>query len=322
MRELFESIRRWRDVDLPILICGETGTGKELVARAVHAASTRRHGPFHSIHCASLPTELFESELFGYEAGAFTGAEESRPGLLEHLDGGTLLLDEITLLPPATQAKLLQVLDRKTIRPLGSLDARSVDVRFLASTSSSPDDAVQRGDLSDELFFRLRSLTLPVPPLRARQDDIPLLFGHFLALHARRLERELPSVSEAAEDLLRRHGWPGNVRELETLAIRLIVDSRPGDLVGVDGVRRLLGPRTRAGLFGDDLLEGRTLDELRTELERAYLEKLFLDSGGDVRRVLEHLGIRRSNLYTRFRKLGIDVRELRQRMRDGRGNDG
>ena len=310
MRTILETVRKLEDLDLPVLITGETGTGKELVARAVHKTGPRRRGPFFSLHCASLPPELFESELFGYEAGAFTGAEESRTGILEHLDGGTLLLDDITQLSSLTQAKLLQVLDTHVVRPLGSLDVKSVDVRFLASTNQDLDDDLQRGAFREDLFHRLRGAVVHLPPLRARPEDIPELTQHFFQKHGRRLDRAPPILTRNALDLFRTYPWPGNVRELESLIIRLIVTSTPGTALEPSRIRGFLTSR-RPSLFPETLLEGRDLKELRRELDRAYLVKLFHSCDGDIPAMARTLDMKRSNLYTWMRKVGIDVRSLR-----------
>lgn len=317
MLRLLEHLERLRDLDLPGLIVGETGTGKELVAKAIHQMSTRRRGPFWSLHAASLPEELFESELFGYEAGAFTGAEESRQGLLEHFRSGTLLLDEITLLSPSTQAKLLQVMDSKTVRPLGSLETHPVDVRLLTTSSVNPKEAVATGALRQDFYYRLRAVEIHVPPLRERREDIPLLMRHFLERHGRRLERIPPAVSPETIACLSGYHWPGNVRELETLAVRLLVDTSPGRTVEPRTIERLLARKGEDPVFPDEILAGRNLKELRAELDKAYLLHLFRATEGDIQKMLKKLGIKRSNLYTWFRKLGIDVRELRRRMSEG-----
>jgi DNA-binding NtrC family response regulator len=178
-------IERLRDKELPVLIRGETGTGKELVARAIHEAGPRCGGRFFALHCGSLPAELFESELFGHEAGAFTGAGESREGLLEHVSGGTLLLDEVCSLSLELQAKLIWLLDTKMVRRLGGLDERVVDVRFLAASSADIEAGITAGTFRADLYFRLRGVEIRLPPLRARKEDIPLLARHFLDAHAR-----------------------------------------------------------------------------------------------------------------------------------------
>jgi DNA-binding NtrC family response regulator len=311
MRKLYETVDRLRGVELPVLITGETGVGKELVARAVHRTSPRKDGPFYALRCASLPPQLFESELFGYEAGAFTGAEESRPGLLEHLGGGTLLLDEITELSRETQTKLLQVIDTKVVRPLGSLEPRPVDVRFLASTREDAAESVREGALGADLYYRLRAVEIHVPPLRERREDIPLLVRQLLRRHAQKLNRSPPTLSQAALRRLGEHDWPGNVRELESLVERLLIERGAGAVVDAGDVRALLGPLKARSLFPPDLLAGRDIEDLRRELDRAYLERVFQESGGRIPEILDALRIRRSTLYAWMRRVGLDVKDLR-----------
>jgi DNA-binding NtrC family response regulator/Tfp pilus assembly protein PilF len=314
-----EAVARLCDLPFPVLIVGETGAGKEVVARAIHRSSSRAERAFESIHCASLPAELFESEIFGHEAGAFTGAEAARPGLVEHAEGGTLFLDEVTLLSVQTQGKLLQFLDSRTVRRLGGLDARAVDVRVVASSSRDPQDAVRRGELREDLYYRLRTFEVRIPPLRERRADIPLLLDHFLRLHARQLERPAPRLDDAARAVLTEHDWPGNVRELEGLVVRILVEGDGRTPVSPERLRAMLPPAPAKRPFPEAALEGRSLEELRTELERAYLEKLFRDAGGDIHVILERLRIQRSNLYSWFRRVGIDIRELRGKIDQDRG---
>lgn len=313
MEEVFETIRRLADKDIPVLIRGETGTGKELVARALHATSSRRKGPFLALHCASLPTELFESELFGYEAGAFTGAEEARSGILEHLDGGTLLLDEIGGLGPETQTKLLRVLDARVIRPLGGLRTRRIDVRFLAATSADVEEGIRTGSFRPDLYWRLAGVEIAVPSLRARKEDIPDLAAHFLRLHARRLEfGSAPRILPDALRILGEHDWPGNVRELETVLVRALVAASPHGYLEADAIRRVLPRPARRSLFPPEAIAGRDLRDLRRELESAYLGRLFRDTGGDLARMAETLGVTVSNLYHWLKKVGLDIRALRR----------
>ncbi len=314
---LFDRLARLRDLDLPALIVGATGTGKELVARIIHANGPHRRGPFHVLQATALPAELFESELFGYEAGAFTGAEDSRVGLLEHLSGGTLLIDEVDQLTASTQKKLLQVVDSKLVRPLGSINPRPIDVRFLASSSVDPAAAVASGQLLPELLYRLAQFEIQLPPLKERPDDVPLLMRHFLSTHGEKLGREPPSLSTGALDLLSQLEWPGNVRELQTVAVRLLV-SHAGSTVDAATVEDLLAPdpRREEALFSGDLFRRHDLKSLRNELERAYLIHVFETTGGDVQRMLTELNVGRSNLYSWFKRVGLDVQNLRRRVKE------
>lgn len=309
--QVLETIEKLRDLELPVLITGETGTGKELVAKAIHKTSPRHAGRFSVLHCASLPQELFESELFGYEAGAFTGADESRPGLLELYAGGTLLLDEIDSLSLVTQSKLLQVLDRKVVRPLGGVHPRLVQVRFLVASSRDLGALVQAEAFRKELYYRIAGTEIQVPPLRARKGDIPDLVEHFLARHAQQLDRPTPRVSSAALGKLVAHDWPGNIRQLEATLIRALIEC-PGD-GGIDTtvISRVL-PEKAVGLFSEDFVAGRNLAELRDELERVYLTRLFRETEGNIPQMVEALGVRQASLYRWFKRLGVDVRSLRR----------
>ena len=201
----------------PVLIVGETGTGKELVARALHFEGSRRSGPFVEINCATLSPQLVESELFGHERGAFTDAKERRPGLIQSADHGTLFLDEIGEMLPASQSKLLKVLEDHRIRPVGSARDREVDVRFVAATNVPLEERVRSGEFREDLLYRLRTIRLAVPPLRERGEDAMLLAEHFLADHRRRYGRSELHLEACALEAIRRHSWPGNVRELRNV---------------------------------------------------------------------------------------------------------
>jgi DNA-binding NtrC family response regulator len=206
-----------------VLVSGETGTGKELAARALHAAGPRAGGPFVDINCAAIPAALLEGELFGFEKGAYTDARVSKPGLFESADGGTLFLDEIGLLDPGLQAKLLRVIEDRTVRRLGALSARRVDVRIVAATNRDLESAVREGGFRQDLFYRLRVLTVDLPPLRSRGDDVLLLAEHFLAGTRQRYGLGEMGLSPAARQALRGYPWPGNVRELVNVIERAAI---------------------------------------------------------------------------------------------------
>ncbi len=312
MVRVFETIRQLSDTEIPVLVRGDTGTGKDLVARAVHDMSPRRHGPFLALHCASLPGALFEAELFGYEQGAYTGAEKSSPGILESLAGGSLVLDEVASLSLESQAKLLRVLDSGVARRLGGATQRAIDVRFLASTSENLRDAVAAGRFREDLLYRLLGVEIDLPSLRSRREDIESLARHFLTLHARRLDRAVVKLSSAAVRRLEEYEWPGNVRELEMFILRLLVTNSPERPIEEDQVLELLPRSERAGLFSDELLAGRNLKDLKRELERSYLLRLFRETSGDIARMARALEIKKPALYVWLRRLGIDVRELRR----------
>ena len=316
MVELYRTIDAVRGSDVPVIVWGESGTGKELVARAIGGSSDRREGRFLSIHCASVPEHLFEAELFGHEAGAFTDAVERRDGWFVEADGGTLFLDDVTQLPTSAQASLARCIDQGTVRAIGSSEVRRVDVRIIASANVSPDEMLERGLLRPELVYRLRGVDVPVPPLRAREGDAGILFEHFVALHAAGIGVESLPIDARVSERLERHGWPGNVREIESLAIRAAIASREAPEISLACVERLLGavPLVTDGAR----FEGRTLDELRLELERDYLSWLFRRTRGDLAAMREELGIGRSRLYGWLRRLDLDVAALRAELEDSR----
>jgi transcriptional regulator with GAF, ATPase, and Fis domain len=223
MREVRELIERVADTDVTVLVRGESGTGKELVARAIHAASLRRDKPFVKVNCAALPTELLESELFGFERGAFTGAIQQKPGKFEFANHGTMFLDEISEMPPALQAKLLHVLQDGEFSRLGGRQDVHVDVRVVAATNRDLENAVSDGRFREDLFFRLNVVCITLPPLRQRREEIPLLTEYFIQKCAEHYNRAPVVLSEDTLHLLSEYSWPGNVRELENMVKRLVV---------------------------------------------------------------------------------------------------
>lgn len=223
MIEVFRKIQRVAPTEASVLILGETGTGKELVARAIHAGSPRAHKPFVAVNCAALPENLLESELFGHEKGAFTGAQARKPGRFELADGGTLLLDEIGDMPLALQAKLLRVLESHQVEPLGSTKAIPVNIRVLAATNKDLRELVKQGSFREDLFFRLAVVPIQLPPLRERKGDVPLLANHLLRAFAEQQGKEFRGFSEQALAALESYRWPGNVRELRNLMEQVAV---------------------------------------------------------------------------------------------------
>ncbi|HTM22893.1 MAG TPA: sigma-54 dependent transcriptional regulator, partial [Kofleriaceae bacterium] len=233
MREVFAIVDKIAELDVNVLILGESGTGKELVARAVHERSKRRGGPFVALNCAALLETLIDSELFGHMRGAFTGAVDSRAGAFERADGGTLFLDEIGDIAPAVQVRLLRVLQEREVTRVGGDKPRSIDVRVIAATLVDVEAAVAAGDFRTDLFYRLNVVSVPLPPLRQRPDDVPLLAAHFLDKHGRRLARPDLRFTVEAIDALSEYHWPGNVRELEYVVQRAIALASEGP-IGLD----------------------------------------------------------------------------------------
>ena len=271
-----------------VLIQGETGTGKELVARCLHEASARRKGNFVAINCGGLPETLFESEIFGHEAGAYTGASKRRIGKIEYANGGTLFLDEIETMPIAMQIKLLRVLQERTLERLGSNTSISIDCRVVAASKEDLRLLAERGHFRADLYYRLSVATVPLPPLRERRDDIPLLFQHFLHQAAARHGRPAPmSDANCIRQLVGYH-WPGNVRELLNVADR-----------------RVLGIESGAPPFGDDDDGSRPLAETVEAFERALIADALRRHHGSLIRSAEALCIPKTTLHDKIRKYGL-----------------
>jgi two-component system response regulator AtoC len=286
---IYKLVARVARLDTTVLITGETGTGKELVARAIHYASHRSERAFVVVDCTALPETLFESELFGHERGAFTGAVAARRGLFETASGGTCLLDEIGELSPTLQAKLLRVLQERNLRRLGGNDLIPVDLRIIAATNRKLKKLVEEGRFREDLYYRLHVVTIAVPPLRERMDDIPLLVRHFLEKYARAAERPMPLVSPETMALLTAYAWPGNVRELEH-ALERAVALGPSPLLLPDD----LPPEVR-GAAADPTTPKSALT--LEEMKRWYVTKVIADCGGNKVRAAETLGIDRRTLY-------------------------
>ena len=269
-----------------ILITGESGTGKELIAQRIHNKSDRRAKPFTTIHCAALPETLLESELFGHEKGAFTGASGMRRGRFEEADGGTIFLDEIGEISPATQVKLLRFLQTREFERVGGNRTLSVDVRIIAATNRDLTDEVREGNFREDLYYRLNVINIETPPLRTRRSDIPLLVRHFVAKYASENGKDISQVSEEANEELEHWDWPGNVRELENVVERAVV------LCDGDTITRDHLPRELKGVFGGTLsaelqIPGSTL----ADLEKYAILETYRATGGNTRETAEILDI-------------------------------
>jgi DNA-binding NtrC family response regulator len=288
--------------DAPVLVTGETGTGKELVARAIHRHGSRSSRPFVPVNCGALPEGLLESELFGHLRGAFTGAVADKKGLFEEARGGTIFLDEIGEMSPALQVRLLRVLETGEVRPVGATRAMSVDVRVIAATHRDLERAVREGGFRQDLFYRLHVFAVHVPPLRERLADVPLLAAHFLAVFRAR-GRGAASLSAGALAALAGHDWPGNVRELENTLERLVAEARGGTIDVSD-----LPPvfKERPGSAEEPLFTG--LPSL-LEMEKRYLRHVLAEVKGNRSRAAEVLGIDRRTLYRMAERFGIELGE-------------
>ena len=248
MQTIYETIESVAKSDANVLIVGESGTGKELIANAIHYNSLRARKPFIKVNCAALPKELIESELFGHTKGAFTGAHADKEGLVQHAAGGSLMLDEIAEMPVELQPKLLRVLQERSYRKIGSEKTYAVDFRLISSTNRPPADAIRDGLLRDDLFYRISTITIHVPPLRDRSEDIQLLTEHFLHMYAQKYERPIDGVSQAAYQRLFGHAWPGNVRELQNVIERAVLLAKGNrDRAGRSAVRQRLAAGRIAG---------------------------------------------------------------------------
>ena len=307
MQRLRELIARVAPTDSRVLISGESGTGKELVAAAIHAGSPRRDRPFIRVNCAALPRDLVESEMFGHERGAFTGAAERRIGRFELAHRGTLLLDEVGDLSAEAQAKLLRAIEAREIERLGGTKPIPVDVRIIAATNKALQKAAREGTFREDLLFRLNVIPIDVPPLRERPGDIPALVAHFAALFRVRTGRASAEWSPEAIALLQRHAWPGNIRELANIVERLVI-LHPDQRITPREVAQVL--TVEAAVAGVPIdLRGPELDaslsESLDEYERLLITRALAISNGNIAEAARRLKTDRPNLYRRMKRLGV-----------------
>jgi transcriptional regulator with PAS, ATPase and Fis domain len=280
-----------------VLITGESGTGKDLIARALHFSSSRRDGPFIPINCAAIPESLIESELFGYVKGAFTDARQSKTGLFIAARGGTLFLDEIGEMPPLLQAKLLRAIEDKRIRPLGAIEETSIDVRIVAASNTDLDKAISEGKFRSDLYYRLATVTLAVPPLRERPQDVPLLAKHFLIRASAEAAKTIPDLDPDAMACLTRYRWPGNVRELQSAIQTGVILCRDNKLGVKDLPTRVTGGGVPSVKILEDVVQRRlSLDQLEREYVRAVLESV----NGNKTEASAILQIDRKTLYRKL----------------------
>lgn len=292
--------------DSSVIVYGSTGTGKELIVQAIHNASRRRDKPFVAQNCAAIPTTLLESILFGTVKGSFTGADH-RPGLFELAHQGTLFLDEINSMPMVLQAKLLRVLEEKSIRRVGDIRTREIDVRIIAAMNVDPFQAVQDKMLREDLFYRLNVVSLRLPDLSERMEDFPLLLSHFIDKFNRRLHKQVKGVSKEAYQVLLNHGWPGNIRELENI-IEGTMNVMDGTYIKVDDLPHYLG--RNSGLnspmgAGVNLAPGENLKKVMNRLEKQLVLEVYRQTGGNTTQTARMLGVPRQTLQYKLEKLGI-----------------
>jgi len=308
MRELRHQIEMAGPAPSRVLISGENGTGKELVARAIHLQSPRADRPFIEVNCAAIPETLIESELFGHEKGAFTGASATRRGQFELADGGTLFLDEVGDMSLATQAKVLRVLQEQRFQRVGGAKPIKVDVRVLAASNKNLMEEIRKGAFREDLYFRLAVLQIDAPPLRERREDIPALVEHFMRINMEEQGLRPRKFTPEALAVLARHDWPGNVRELRNLVERVVIMARGADIQGAD-----VAPLVRQS--GEihppqvpSAFDYASLKDARAAFEREYIGRKLREHNWNVSRTADDLKVERSHLHRKIKTLGIEVR--------------
>jgi DNA-binding NtrC family response regulator len=296
MIEVFNAITKAASTPATVLITGQSGTGKELVARAIHYSSKRASAPFVPVNCGGIPETLLESELFGYVKGAFTGALETRAGFFQTADGGTIFLDEVSETSLSMQVKLLRVLQEKEIFMVGSTRPRKVNVRILAATNKNLLNLVKKDSFREDLYYRLNVIEIAIPPLQERSDDVILLTRHFARKYSEEVEKPEPRFSDKALEILRSYAWPGNVRELENLVHRLVVmtDTKFIDVPDLPDLMRYAGVKEQG------------LDRTLEEVEATHIRNVLSSVGGNKTRAGEILGINRKTLREKMKRLGMD----------------
>ena len=317
MLKIFDLVEKVADSDSNIVITGETGTGKGLVARAIHGCSHRRKKPFIHINCGAIPENLVESEFFGHVRGAFTGATEAKPGKFALADGGTLCLDEIGDMPHDLQVKILRVLEEREFEPVGGVKTIKIDVRIIALTQHDLEQAVRKQTFREDLFYRLCVIPITMPALRERPSDIPLLAEHFLDQFNTTKDAAIKGFSEEALSLLRRHTWPGNVRELKNLVERIVVLKHQGE-ISIDDLPAKLR-RVSGGAFPPHHLElpsgGICLNSALNEFERTLIYQSLQKTNGVKKKAAELLNIKRTTLVEKIKRYHSDEPVLKEKAR-------
>src|SRR5687767_15587103 len=305
LRHVWDAIKRAAPTNATVLLLGESGSGKELVARSIHRNSLRSRERFVQVNCAAIPEELIESELFGHEKGSFTGATEKQIGKFEQADKGTIFLDEVGDMSAKTQAKVLRVLQEGEVERLGSSRTIKVDVRVIAATNKDLEQEIEKGSFREDLYFRLSVIPIRVPPLRDRREDIPLLVKHFADLFSREHGRRPQRFTQAALDFIKSARWKGNIRELRNTVERLIIMT-PGEVIDVEDLRDVVRVDTRSSSGADTEKERPgTLREFKEVAERAFLVDKLRENSWNISKTAEVIGTPRSNLYKKLEQYGI-----------------
>jgi two-component system nitrogen regulation response regulator NtrX len=312
MKKLTADIRRAAPASSWVLITGENGTGKEFVARNIHLLSERASSRFVEVNCAAIPEELIESELFGHEKGAFTGAVARKVGKFDLADKGTIFLDEIGDMSLRTQAKILRILQEQSFERVGGTEKITVDVRVIAATNKDLPAEIKSGNFREDLYYRLNVIPFRMPPLRERRDDVPLFIDYFLREYSRKTAVDAPRMSDEALRALKAYDWPGNVRELRNLMERLVIMSESG-VIGLSDLPQYVisgreAPATgEALIMADTIVVADTLREARADFEKAFILKKLAEHGGNIARTAEAIGVERSHLYRKIKAFGIDM---------------
>lgn len=298
MQKIYDLIERISASSSNVLITGESGTGKELVAKAIHYNGIRKEGPFIAINCSAIPENLLESELFGYKKGAFTDAKSDKKGLIFEANEGTLFLDEVTEMPLSLQAKLLRVIEEREVRPLGDTNSYPIDVRFISASNKNIELLIQQGRFREDLYYRLKVIDIEMPPLRERKEDIPILIQSFITRYSQEFKKNVSGISEEAIKILLNYSWPGNVRELENIIQRAITLSQHERILPEDLPPYLI-QRTDEKLFEWALEEKMTLEQL----EKEYIKRVLIETGGNKSKAAEILGLDRKTLYRKLQEI-------------------
>ncbi len=302
MQEVFKSVEKVTDSNVTVLVQGESGTGKEVIARAIHYHSKRANKPFVAVNCSALPESLLESELFGHEKGAFTGATGRRMGKFEQANNGTVFLDEVGLMSPVTQAKVLRVIQEREFERVGGNELIKVDVRLISATNRNLEEAMKNGEFREDLYYRISVFPIKLPPLRERKEDIPLLSAFFLDKYSKEENKNVTGISPDALELLMAYHWPGNVRELENAIERAIVLATNGEITPKD-----LPPAVKS--LGEKKLyeSDNTLSSWIEKLEEEALKQALLECEGNISQTAKKLGIGRATIYRKAKKYGLPM---------------
>jgi DNA-binding NtrC family response regulator len=310
MRKVFDTIEQVAGSDVDVLVVGETGTGKELVARSIHRRSGRAAGPFVPVDCGAIPESLLESEFFGHERGAFTGADSRRIGLVEFADGGTFFLDELGELPQVLQAKLLRMLQERKIRRVGGREEIDVDVRIVAATGRNLEEMIRQNRFRQDLYYRINVVRIDLPPLRERGDDIGLLAEYMAHRYGREMGRPIASITPEAYQVLAQYRWPGNVRELQNVIRRGLALAK-GPMIGLEDLPDELVAAAGEGRSTGDLGYFELRDQHVARFEHQYLKELLARHEGDVRTAAIEAKLPRGTLYRLMKKHGLDSDDFR-----------